>query len=325
MDLIAKLLTLLRGEILNLINTVKFGNEKLSAEIKNQKSPTINVQPPIVHVAPPKVEVNVPDVHVPKIEIPDIQIPKIEVPAPQVTVNPKIDIPPFPKEIEVKGFQTLLQAIKDWTPGKPFPVTIIGEDGKPLKSFPGGSPSNDAWKTASGGARGNRVIFGPGATDFRSVNIAGQQINPATEDSLAAIKAILANLTFTGNALNVTGGGGGGGASTIADGADVNAGATTDAAITSDTNGTLSAKLRGLVKILASVWDSINGRLKVDGSGVTQPVSGSVSVSNFLLHNPSPLPRFHFQREQQQAQSKILETAVLETSTPTQEHRPMLL
>lgn len=44
------------------------------------------------------------------------------------------------------------------------------------------------------------------------------------------------------------GGGGGGGAVTIANGADVNAGATTDAAVTSDTTGTLSAKLRGLVK-----------------------------------------------------------------------------
>lgn len=45
-----------------------------------------------------------------------------------------------------------------------------------------------------------------------------------------------------------SGGGGGGGAVTIADGADVNAGSTTDAAIVSDANGTLSGKLRGLVK-----------------------------------------------------------------------------
>ena len=43
-------------------------------------------------------------------------------------------------------------------------------------------------------------------------------------------------------------GGGGGGASTIADGADVAEGATTDAAIITDTTGTLSGKLRGLVK-----------------------------------------------------------------------------
>lgn len=41
-----------------------------------------------------------------------------------------------------------------------------------------------------------------------------------------------------------------------ADGADVNAGSTTDAAIVTDANGTLSGKLRGLVKILADVWNS---------------------------------------------------------------------
>lgn len=45
-----------------------------------------------------------------------------------------------------------------------------------------------------------------------------------------------------------TGGGGGGGAVTIADGADVAEGATTDAAVVTDTTGTISGKLRGLVK-----------------------------------------------------------------------------
>jgi len=43
-------------------------------------------------------------------------------------------------------------------------------------------------------------------------------------------------------------GGGGGGAVTIADGADIAEGATTDAAVITDTTGTLSGKLRGLVK-----------------------------------------------------------------------------
>lgn len=70
-------------------------------------------------------------------------------------------------------------------------------------------------------------------------------------------------------------GGSGGGPATIADGADVAEGATTDAAVTTDSNGTVSGKLRGLVKIFASVWDSVNGRLKVDGSGVTQPISAA--------------------------------------------------
>lgn len=66
----------------------------------------------------------------------------------------------------------------------------------------------------------------------------------------------------------------------VADGADVNQGTTTDAAVTTDVAGTMAGKLRGLVKIFNSVWDSGNGRLKVDGSGVTQPVTITpVSVS----------------------------------------------
>lgn len=53
---------------------------------------------------------------------------------------------------------------------------------------------------------------------------------------------------------------------TLIDGADVNQGATIDAAVITDTTGTMSGKLRGIVKILASVWDSVSGRLKVDAS-----------------------------------------------------------
>ena len=98
-------------------------------------------------------------------------------------------------------------------------------------------------------------------------------------------------------------GGGGGGPATIADGADVAQGATTDVAVTGDNAGTLSAKLRGLNKLFANVWDSVNGRLKVDGSGVTQPVSAAslplptgastestlVSVLQTLQNNGDPI------------------------------------
>ena len=59
------------------------------------------------------------------------------------------------------------------------------------------------------------------------------------------------------------------------DGNDLTQGATIDSATTGDTAGSISAKLRGLTKIFADVWDNINHRLKVDGSGVTQPVSGT--------------------------------------------------
>lgn len=65
----------------------------------------------------------------------------------------------------------------------------------------------------------------------------------------------------------------------VKDGGNVTQGATTDAAVTGDNAGTISAKMRGLTKILADIWDSVNHRIKVDGSGVTQPVSGTVKIA----------------------------------------------
>lgn len=67
----------------------------------------------------------------------------------------------------------------------------------------------------------------------------------------------------------------------IADGSDVAIGATTDAAISTDTTGTISGKLRGFVKILANVWDSTAGRLKVATvvSDATTP-SNQAKVTN---------------------------------------------
>ena len=49
----------------------------------------------------------------------------------------------------------------------------------------------------------------------------------------------------------------------VKDGNDLAQGATTDAAVTGDVTGSLSAKLRGLSKIFASVWDSVNAVLNV--------------------------------------------------------------
>lgn len=80
-----------------------------------------------------------------------------------------------------------------------------------------------------------------------------------------------------------SGGGGGGGAVTIADGADVVEGSLADAAITSDAAGTVSGKLRGIVAILADVWDSLNNRLRVgihdDGNSISvDDGGGSITV-----------------------------------------------
>ena len=67
-------------------------------------------------------------------------------------------------------------------------------------------------------------------------------------------------------------GGTGGGPATIADGANVVEGATADAAITADGTGTINAKIRGLIKILADIWDSTNHWLQV------KVMNGSLSV-----------------------------------------------
>lgn len=62
---------------------------------------------------------------------------------------------------------------------------------------------------------------------------------------------------------------------------DTAIGTTTDAAVTGDNDGTVSAKLRGINKILADVWDNINHRVSVSVANATIAVtqSGAWSVS----------------------------------------------
>jgi hypothetical protein len=91
------------------------------------------------------------------------------------------------------------------------------------------------------------------------------------------------------------GGGGGGGAVTIADGADVALGATTDAAVTTNTTGTISGKLRGIVAILASVWNSVAGVLNMNvaqfgGSAVVTGTGASgAGIPRVTISNDSSL------------------------------------
>jgi len=62
------------------------------------------------------------------------------------------------------------------------------------------------------------------------------------------------------------------------DGANVALGATTDASVTGDNTGTVSAKLRGINRMIASVWDSVNNRLKVNiENTLTAPVFATLS------------------------------------------------
>jgi hypothetical protein len=86
------------------------------------------------------------------------------------------------------------------------------------------------------------------------------------------------SLDSSGN-LKVAATGGGGGAVTIADGADVAEGATTDAKVTGDNTGTISAKLRGINTILANVWDSLNGWLKVSIQNTSLTVAQATASS----------------------------------------------
>lgn len=58
-----------------------------------------------------------------------------------------------------------------------------------------------------------------------------------------------------------------------------------DAVVVGDNTGTVSAKLRGINKILNSAWDSVNSRLKVDASAVAVPVTddgGSLTIDGSI-------------------------------------------
>lgn len=140
-----------------------------------------------------------------------------------------------------------------------------------------------------------------GAQHVAITNSSGDQIgtlaNPLRNTPVGIAQVQIVD--GSGNAVGVTagalntsgGGGGGGGAVTVANGADVCLGSTTDAAVTTDTTATISARLRGLVNILTDVWDSANDRLRVhvqnsslaatvaDGSDVALGATTDAAVS----------------------------------------------
>lgn len=72
------------------------------------------------------------------------------------------------------------------------------------------------------------------------------------------LAAILAALT--------SGSGGAGGPATIANGADVAEGSTTDAAVSTDANGTVSAKLRGLIVLWVNYLTRVPAALDSTGA-----------------------------------------------------------
>ena len=76
------------------------------------------------------------------------------------------------------------------------------------------------------------------------------------------------------------GGGGGGGPVTVADGADTCEGALADVAVTTDADGSLSAKLRGLIVVLLRAF-ALATPLRIDPVGSTsQPVTANTTQLN---------------------------------------------
>jgi hypothetical protein len=82
-------------------------------------------------------------------------------------------------------------------------------------------------------------------------------------------------------------GGGGGGAVTIADGADVAEGATTDAKVTGDTAGTVSAKLRGLTYLLGPASSETLSNVAASASSVTLLSAGTRRGATFFNDSTS--------------------------------------
>lgn len=95
----------------------------------------------------------------------------------------------------------------------------------------------------------------------------------------------------------VSGQAGGGSSVSIADGANVVEGAVADVAVTGDNAGTLSAKLRGLSKMVSDVWDSVNHRFNVTVGNATLAVTqsgswvlsaGAAVIGSFTINRTTP-------------------------------------
>lgn len=133
---------------------------------------------------------------------------------------------------------------------------------------------------------GSNNLYVQAATNFASQleNASSVIINPATEDSLSAVKTQLNKLTFDGsNNLMTTGGGGSASVVGVKDTTNTQVNPATDDSI---------VYLRRIVKLMESqaVVDSANRqRITLDSLGpstaitTTVPVSGTVTVSGTTL------------------------------------------
>ena len=79
---------------------------------------------------------------------------------------------------------------------------------------------------------------------------------------------------------------------TTTDGGSPAIGATTDTAITTDANGSLSGKLRGLIKIFADVWDGVNHRLNVSTAPLVNTIDTVTSyvATDAVMNGTTTVP-----------------------------------
>ncbi len=162
-----------------------------------------------------------------------------------------------------------------------FEASVQGQDYQALLMTPTNSATAVTTATAAGIWTGSAV----GMTTFRA-RMSAFSVGKAT----ILLRAEQASPGGAGS-----GGGGGGGAVTIADGADVTEGAIADVAVTGDNAGTVSAKLRGLDKIQADVWDSVNHWLNVSlkaGTALIGQVSASSETGTVYNGTTALTPKF---------------------------------
>src|SRR3990167_11516939 len=189
MDNLTKIAQLINGGFNLLTREIKM----LSLELRNKKAPIINSQISIsedvskgisqaVERSLDKLKIPIPQINIPEQKIPKIPTPVVNVEAPIVNLPPaNITVEPtkveFPKEMKVEGMDKLLESVNRETPApafdfsskNPLAVMVVDSKGKRISEF--------------GGDMTAPAIVGLKNTDR-------EQIDPATEDTLAKIPGL---------------------------------------------------------------------------------------------------------------------------------------
>jgi hypothetical protein len=124
--------------------------------------------------------------------------------------------------------------------------------------------------------------------------LVSMQVRMSAWTSGSAVVTLNAVEAATGGAA-AAGGGSGGGAASIADGADVATGSTTDPAVVGDNPGTVNSHLRGLTKITADVWDIVNHRLHVNADNAGS-IGGGTQYTEDVPADANPIGNMNMAR-----------------------------